>query len=90
MVFIVWFLTVMAKNGKAENFWPDVINEYFQLNNHADLMAGHAIDGNLRLRAELEVSTFVKHARIDRAGGDRAVAEVVGNRSRKLRFDDRD
>ena len=40
----------------------------------ADLMAGRAIDGNLRLSAKLEVSSFVKHPRIDCACSFAAIA----------------
>ena len=61
-----------------------------QLPEEADAAAAVAIDGNHRLKAHLEIAPDPDHARIDRAGGDKAVAEIVRDRGCKLCFDDRD
>ena len=47
----------------AEPFRPDVVDEDFQLDDRADLVAGGAVDGNDCLGADLEIFRFRKGCR---------------------------
>jgi hypothetical protein len=72
IVFIIirfHVLVIMANQRVTKNFWPNVVNEYLQLNNHADLVAGRAIDRDYRLGANLKVFAFIEDTGIDRASG---------------------
>ena len=62
-----------------------VVEIKMQLPEDADAGAAGAIDRHLRLEADLEIAADPDHARIDGAGGDEAVAEIVGDRRRHLR-----
>ena len=68
----------------------DVVEIEMELPEEADAGAAVAIDWNHCLEAHLEIAPDPDHARIDRAGRDKAVAEIVRDRSCKLCFDDRD
>jgi len=57
-----------------------------QLAKEADAGPTGTVDREHRLGPDLEVGANPYHARIDRPGGDRAVAEIVGNGSLELRL----
>src|ERR1700679_316741 len=66
-----------------------VVEIKVQLPENADAGAAGAVHRHLRFETDLEVATDPDHARIDRAGGDEAVAEIIGDRRCELCFDDR-
>src|SRR5262249_1698875 len=51
-----------------EDLWRDVVEIEVQLTDHADVLAGPLVDGNLRLDADLHVPAEPDDAGIDRAG----------------------
>src|SRR5579863_10055533 len=78
--------------GTADERLSDRLREHvveieMELAEHADTAAARAVDRNDRLDTDLEIASDPDNARIDRAGGDVAVAEIVGGRRRKLRLD---
>src|SRR6202035_5555808 len=79
-----------ADEGLADGLGENVVEIKMQLPDHADAVAALGIDRNLRLKPNLEIAADPDHARIDGAGGDEAVAEIVGGRCRHLELDDRD
>src|SRR5215472_5803251 len=58
----------------------DVVEIEMELPEKTDAGAAVAIDWNHRLKADLEIAPDPDHARIDRAGRDKAVAKVVRDR----------
>ena len=61
-----------------------------ELPKEADAGAAVVIDRNYGLKADLEIASDPDHARVDRAGRDKAIAKIVRDRSCKLCFDKRD
>ena len=53
-------------------------------------MATCPIDWDCASSPDLEIATDPGHTRINGAGGKKAVAEIVGDRRRRIELDDRD
>ena len=64
----------------ADRVREHVVKIKVQLAEEADAGAAGMVDRKHRLRADLEIGADPYHPRIDRAGGDRTVAEIVGQR----------
>src|ERR1700693_1013671 len=79
-----------AKQRLSDGRREYVVEIKVQLSEHADAVAARGVDRDRRFQADLEIAADPDHARIDGAGGDKTVAEIVGNRRRHLEFDDRD
>src|SRR5258708_30488211 len=81
--------------ARGEQRLPDRVGEYVveievQLRHGTDARPAGAIDRDDRLKADLEIAADPDHPRIDRAGSDEWIAEIVGHGRRELGLHDRD
>src|SRR5262249_49260135 len=79
-----------AEQRPADRGREYVVKIKVQLAEEADAGAAGMVHRKHVLNTDLEIAADPYHTRIDRAGGDRAIAEIVGHRRRKLHLDERD
>src|SRR5262249_1077174 len=68
-----------AEQRPADRRRKDVVEIKVQLTEKADAGAAGPIDRNHRLRTYLKITADPDHTWIDGSGGDRAVAEIIGD-----------
>src|SRR5215831_11349912 len=87
---LLWRSRAAAEQRPADRCREHIIEIKMQLAEETDAGAAGVIHWDHRLSTHLEIGADPDHTRIDRAGGDRAIAEIVGHRRRKLHLDERD
>src|SRR4029077_15560726 len=79
-----WVSCSVRENGPADSRWENIVEIEVQLHDPPNLAAGSAIDWNLCLRSDLEVTAGPNEARIY---GARCAARAPIEQGRHRKFD---